>query len=165
MPLLAVMIGCGVTQGAGHGVPISGAMMGHLTGQVTSPASLAPGAGQSEPHGGVWPPCRTCCAACRPCRRVLGAGCTRVTGGARGGTKDARNTGGNECIYGGIPYGRPVQAGAGTVPVTGQGQCQYSAKNSAITRTQHPSPVTRHPSPVTTHPAPTTSNVPRVLSY
>ena len=75
MTLLAVMTRCRVTQGAVSRVPISGALMGYLTGQLTLAGSLSTGAARSEPH--MVPGTGRACRA--PCVHRYGGGC--VPGG------------------------------------------------------------------------------------
>ena len=140
---------CRVTRGAVTEVPISGARVPCLTGQVTSRASMSKGAAKSEPSGHP--------ALLRPLhrRRVRTtvrqrrAGCTRGERGVRVSAGGAHHTRGNECIYGVILRLGWARAGPRTV----QEQCQNSARtvqeqchNCTLHRPPD-HPTTRHPTP------------------
>ena len=129
------------------GVPISGAITGHLMGQGTCRSYLSTGTAKSEPHG-----CLGATARCGTGTRraadvqVVYPGCR----GARVVPGGAHLPGVDECIYGG---GYRARAGQGRCQKQCQNQCHNSARTSAITAqpapdtsdTQHPIPDTRYP--------------------
>ena len=100
MARLAVMALLAVTRGAVRGVPISGASGAYLTGQLTCPVHVSPGAARSEPHRYPRPVVRgvQCSYVYRYRVRVV-QGVPGVQG-CRVVPRCARNTGVDECIYG-----------------------------------------------------------------
>ena len=103
MTLLAIMAMYRVTQGAGPGVPFSGARCGLLTGQVTCPASLSTGADGSEPRRP--PGTRGSTAGTQDTGTAVAGGAggvPRVTGVPLS-TRGARTTRGRTSAYTGCP--------------------------------------------------------------
>ena len=135
-----------MTPGAGSRVPISGARVAVLTGQVTSRGYLSTGADESEPQGtsgtthGVLH------------RRRVHTGsvmCGRVYPGWSGCQ--------GQCKWRAGPGGRRVHIRSTCKTRLGQGRCQNSARDSAGTvpeqcKNSAGTPDTRHPPSDTRHP-------------
>ena len=151
-----------MTPGAVQGVPISGCYRARVSGQVTSPAGLSRGAGQSEPHGGAVAGRGVPGTVCTPVRRR--GGCM-VHPGDRGyhGRHEVRALPSVGRVH--IRSGRRARARQGQGQERCQKQCQNSARTVPI-KSIMTHPTTRPPDhPTTQHPQPSPRNVSRVYGY